>query len=350
LLTWTTGPEPLLALARPFDEDFNARGDALQLNDNHPIGDKPDIQWDGDRFTVTWDGEQPAVWLRRLDASGRPLGPSTVVPIPQGVANTPDLAVAPGGAGVVVFNAAEIPSLGEGGGMHWLQAFDEDLRLTGPTAVMSISAMTTPDAAIRSDGAVAAVWTEAYDHPQIANERYFEVHGRFYYPDGRARSFRVDDQDAAWPSRPAIAATDTRLAVSWRDKISSEGLPAGAYGRLFDADGLALGPSLPLGPPGHDGDRAVVVLSDDLAVFAWQHTHEGVPESFVRVLDPVTGAPLTEAVLVTPAGGAADERPSLDARFSPGRADLLLTWESRPLGSARSAIWARSLTVTLDPR
>ncbi len=351
VLAWTVGTVPnTLALARRFLANGTGAGDPVQLNDSFPTGDKPDIVFDGSRYTVTWDAEQPAAWLRRLDAAGQPLGPSVVVVEPEGVVNAPDVAVAADGSGVLVYNLADLPVLGEGGGMHLMQAFGTALELTGPRAVMSISAMTTPDITRTPAGDYAALWTEAYDHPTVPGERYYEVHGRLYFADGTARSFRADDLDAAWPSRPAIAAAGGRMAVSWRDKTSSRGEPAGAYGRLYDADGDALGPSLLLGPPGHDGDRCVVVLSEQLAVFVWQHTDPGTgsPEAWMRVLDPASGEPLTDAFAVTEVGNRADERPSVSARFAADGADLLLTWESRAPGEDTYSVWGRRVHLTLD--
>jgi len=350
VLTWTAGTLPnTTALARRYLADGSFGGDPFQLNDAGPAGDKPDIAFDGSRFTVTWDGSQPAAWLRRLGADGRPEGPSVRVDELEGVVHTPDVAVAPDGSGVLVYNLAELPLLGEGGGMHLMQAFDTDLRLVGPRAIMSISAMTTPDVTRTPAGDYAAVWTEAYDHPTVPDERYYEVHGRIYAADGTARSFRADDLDAAWPSRPAIAAAGDRMAVSWRDKTSSRGAASGAYGRLYDGAGDPVGPSLLLGPPGHDGDRCVVVLSERLAVFSWQHTDDGgTPEAWMRVLDPVSGAPLTDAFAVTEVGGRADERPSLSARFTDDGADLLLTWESRGPGEPDYSVWGRRVHLSIE--
>ncbi len=346
---WGTLPDTV-ALARRYAADGTPGGNPVQLNDSFPAGDKPDIVFDGSRYTVTWDGEQSAVWLRRLDATGMPTGPSVTVAEAEGVANAPDVAVAPDGSGVLVYNLADLPLLGEGGGMHLMQAFDPSLQLVGPRAVMSISAMTTPDVTRTPSGDYAAVWTESYDHPLLADERYYEVHGRIYRADGTARSFRADDLDAAWPSRPAIAAAGDRMAVSWRDKTSSRGEPSGAYGRLYDADGEAIGPSLVLGPPGHDGDRCVVVLSERLAIFAWQHTDPGTgsPESWMRVVDPRTGIALTEAQPLTDVGGRADERPSLSARFDDDGAELLVTWESRGAGDDAYSIWSRLVRVQIE--
>jgi hypothetical protein len=350
VLAWTAGTIPnTVALVRPFFADGTPRGDGVQLNDSFPAGDKPDIVWDGSRYTVAWDGEQPAIWIRRLDEDGQPLGPSVVVAQDEGTANTPDLAVAADGSGLLVWNLADLPLLGEGGGMHLMQAFDSSLSLTGPRAVMSISAMTTPDAALMPDGSYATVWTEAYDHPLIEGERYYEVHGRLYRADGTAHSFRADDLDSAWPSRPAVAAAGDRLAVSWRDKTSSRGEAAGAYGRLFEADGTPLGPSVLLGAPGHDGDRCVVALSERLALFFWQHT-DGTPESWMRVIDPRTGVAVTDAMVVTPPGDRADERPSVDAHFTDDGATVLLSWESRAAGSDVYSIWSRRVDIDIvDP-
>ena len=351
VLAWTSGTLPhTMALARRFQADGTPAGDPVQLNDRLPAGDKPDVVFDGERFTVTWDGERPAVWLRRLDPTGQPVGPSVPVEEPEGVASAPDVAVAPDGSGVLVYNLADLPLLGEGGGMHRMQAFDPSLQPVGPRLVMSISARTTPDVTRTPSGDYAAVWTEAYDHPTVVDERYYEVHGRLYRGDGTAHSFRADDLDAAWPSRPAIAAAGERIAVSWRDKTSSRGEAAGAYGRLYDADATPIGPSLLLGPPGHDGDRCVVALSERLAVFAWQHTDPGTgsPEVWMRVVDPATGAPLTDPLPVTELGARADERPSVAARFHDKGAELLVSWESRAADGDAYSIWARRVEVEIE--
>ena len=79
----------------------------------------------------------------------------------------------------------------------------------------------------------------------------------------------------------------------------------------------------------------------------WQATDAGISEAWMRVVDPRTGAPLTDAMVITPPGARFDERPSVDARADGDRVELLVTWESRAAAEADSSVWARRVVVEL---
>ncbi|MEQ1501297.1 MAG: hypothetical protein ABMB14_03660, partial [Myxococcota bacterium] len=268
LVALASGTEPdTQALAQLFDADGAPAADAVRLNALGSVGDKPDVEWDGARYLVGWtDG--PRVALAAIDADGAVDQPGSVVAQAGMRTDAVDLAVQPGGAGAAIWTEYGGAGMGPDDGRIVWRAFDATLAPDGAPKVADESSRKTADAAPLADGGFVGVWARDYDHPSIDGELVYEVWGRLYRGDGTAWTFRADDLDTAYPSRPAVAVgADGALAVSWRDKTEAEGagLGSGAYVRLFAPDATPTGPSVALGPD-HDGDRVVVGWAGPWAV------------------------------------------------------------------------------------
>lgn len=331
-VAWTAGFDPQTgAWFRIFDGAGTAISPLEQLNPSEQVGDKPDVAGHDRGFLTAWDDRASGVWLRALDVEGFVHGQELLLQDSVGfTVDAVDLAVRPDGSGIAIWTESGAEWMGPDDGRIVFRAFDEGLVPQGPPRIVETSSRKTSDAAPLADGGVVAVWARHHDHPTDPSEVYYEVHGRLYRDDGSTASFRADDLDSAWPSRPAVAVhPDTgQLAVSWRDKRSSRGAYDGAYGRLFDADGVPLGPSVALGPGG-DGNRVVTTWAGEWAVFGWEETGpDGLPGVFLAVLDGATGGLLLPRTQVSDSGGDRDGRPSIVAREIDGGQELMFVWET----------------------
>jgi hypothetical protein len=357
LVTWAVGVEPnthTLAQrfeADGFDADAVAAGDMLDLTAPGHTADKPDVEWDGARWVVGWNDSKGGVFLDEVAADGSaPHAPVQIHDVDID-ADAVDLATYPDGSGVAMWTESGADWMGPDGGRILWQRFTSTLAPDGDPKQADESSKKTSDVAALPDGGFLGVWSRDYDHPVIPGDFYYEVWGRLYRDDGTAWTFRADDLDSAWPSRPAVdVRPDGVFAVSWRDKTDAEGagLGSGAYGRLFAADATPLGPSIPLGPD-HDGDRVVVGWAGDLAIYAWQETDpDGLPGVILSAVDLGSGAVVVDRLPIHEAGGDRDERPSIAIRAVDGGWDVLVVWETYVPGSG-DGDGLRARTVHLTP-
>jgi hypothetical protein len=286
--------------------------------------------------------------MTSMDRDGLATGPSRVLYEGDLSTDAVDLAVGSDGAGIAIWTEYGPPLPSEDDGRIVWRGFDDSFGGDGPPRVADESSRKTSDAASLPDGGWAGVWARDYDHPAIVGEVVYEVWGRLYRADGTAWTFRADDLDTAWPSRPAVAVSaGGTLAVSWRDKVEAEGagLGSGAYGRLFAADATPLGPSVALGPE-RDGDRVVVEWAGDLAVFVWQESDaEGLPGVILSAVDGETGEVVVDRVWIHEPGGQRDERPSVTIRERDGLWDVLVVWEAIGAQGAGEGLRARVVTL-----
>jgi hypothetical protein len=353
LVSWTAGTEPATtALAQLFTADGVAAGGPIELTVGTD-GDKPDVEWDGARWVLGWNDTAGRVFLNAIEADGALRGDPVLLHDVDIDADAVDLAVQPDGSGIAIWTEFGASWMGEWGGRIVWRAFDAELRGVGVPKLADESSKKTSDAATLPDGGWVGVWSRDIDHPLNTGDFLYEVWARLYRGDGTVWTFRADDLDSAWPSRPAIDARDDGLlAVSWRDKTESEGagLGSGAYGRLFDAEGVPLGPSIQLGP-GHDGDRVVVAWAGELAVYAWQETDpDGLPGVILSAVDAGTQAVVVDRLVVHEPGGNRDERPSIAVRPMGDGFEVLVVWEVIAPGSgAGEGLRARIVSLTPEP-
>ncbi|MEZ4240161.1 MAG: hypothetical protein R3F59_29215 [Myxococcota bacterium] len=341
-VAFAAGQEPQAqAVVQTYTAEGVALSDVARLN-TAASGDKPDIAWDGARWIAAWTDVGGQVVLAAVSPAGVPTSGGVLL---QSDARTDavDLALQASG-GVAIWTEFGAPGMGPTDGRIAWRAFDAALAPVGPPKLADDSSRKTADAAPTPDGGWTAVWAIEYDHPTATGQVVYEVWGRQHRGDGTAWTFRADDLDTAFPSRPAVAVRDDGMfAVTWRDKLEAEGagLGSGAYVRLFDADAVPLGPSVAVGAGG-DGDRVVVDWAGDLALVVWQETDaEGVPGV---VLAGVTedGAVAVPRTWLSAPGGDRDERPSVAVRPSADGWDALVVWEALgPSGSGQGLRAAR---------
>jgi hypothetical protein len=331
---------------------YNAEGAPLselsRLNAEGATGDKPDVAWDGGRFLAAWTDVQGRVGLAAVSSDGVPAAAGSLVDSEIST-DAVDLAVQPGGGGVAIWTEFGAPGAGPTDGRIVWRAFDAALAPVGPPKLADDASRKTSDAAPTPDGGWVAVWAIEYDHPSSVGEVLYEVWGRLHRPDGTAWTFRADDLDTAYPSRPAVAvAADGRFAVTWRDKLEAEGagLGSGAYVRLFGPDGEPMGASVPVGAGG-DGDRVVVGWAGELVAVVWQESDEaGAPGVVLAGVDAGTGEVAIDRVWLSAPGDERDERPSVAIREAAGGWDAVVVWEA--LAPAGSGLGLRARRVALS--
>lgn len=349
-VAWTTGFEPVTgAWFRVFDAEGTASLAPAQLNTVRSLADKPDVVVTPGGYLTAFDDRADGIWLRALAPDGRPTGTEVQLQASTGFeVDAVDLAVQPDGSGVAIWTESGAEWMGPEDGRIVYRGFDASLTPEGPPRILETSSKKTSDASPLPDGGFVAVWARHFDHPRQDQEWIYEVHGRFYYADGTTHSFRADDLDDAWPSRPAVAVRgrDGLLAVSWRDKTSSRGDYAGAYGRVFEPDGTPVGPSIALGPGG-DGNRVVTAWAGDSAVFSWQETgDDGLGGVFLSVVDGSTSQILVDRLQVSPSGGVHDARPSIVVREIAGGHEVFVVYETlRPGGEGGDGLRLRSVRL-----
>lgn len=349
-VAWTTGFEPQTgAWFSLFGPDGSGEMAPVQLNATLGVADKPDVVHTGAGYLTAFDDRTEGIWLRAVSDAGRPPGPERQLHASTGLeVDAVDLAIHDDGSGIAIWTESGAEWMGPEDGRIVFRRFGPDLVAQGPPRVVETSSKKTSDAAPLPGGGFVAVWARHHDHPLQDQEWLYEVHGRFYYADGTTRSFRADDLDSAWPSRPAVAVSDIdqRLSVSWRDKTSSRGDYFGAYGRIFEPDGTPVGPSVELGPGG-DGNRVVTAWAGDNAVFSWEESgSDGLAAVWLSVVDGVTSEVLVDRVEVSPPGGVHDARPSIVVREIDGGHEVLVVWETvRPGSEAGDGLRLRSVRL-----
>ncbi|MEQ1569719.1 MAG: hypothetical protein ABMA64_29055, partial [Myxococcota bacterium] len=247
LVTWAAGTEPnTIVLAARCDHDGTVLDEPKELSVPGGVGDKPDVEWDGARWVIGWNDNQGRVLLNAIAPDGTVAGDPVVIHDVDIDADAVDLAVRPGG-GSAIWTEFGAEWMGEFGGRIVWKDFGADLAPSTIPKLADLSSRKTADAASTADGGWVGVWSRDIDDPLVDGDFVYEVWGRLYRGDGTLWTFRADDLDSAWPSRPAVdVADDGTIAVSWRDKTESEGagLGSGAYLRLFAPDATPLGPSL----------------------------------------------------------------------------------------------------------
>jgi hypothetical protein len=347
---------PAHPLVMAFDHDGAPFGPPVDLAAGlpNPFGEKPDIEWGGDRFVVGFENDLGNVFLRPVDATGVPLSAPVLLADstdlePTMTAEAVDLAVHPDGSGVAIWTESDAPWMDEDEGQIVWRAFDATLAADGPSRIAMQSSRKASDASTTPDGGWVGVWAIHYDHPTDPLEVYYETWGRITHADGASGTFRADDLDAAWPSRPAVAVSDTGLlSVSFRDKTASEGDSAGTFGRIFDPDGTPQGPSFELSPGG-DGDRVITAWVEDLALYSWQESDgDGLAGVWLSAVHAPTRTVLVDKLAIHDPGEASDERPSFAVRPAGDAWEVVYVWETFLPGGEPTGIRARVVTITID--
>jgi len=219
--------------ARRFDADGNPISGDLTANTHFGVD-----QFDAavgtnstGEFVVVWEQTDlfdSAIYARRYDSSGTPIGSDFQVQAPTSVTCT--------GASVAVADSGEFVVVWQLSGAIWAQRYD-DAGATLGSAFSVTQGGSTLQAALarRSDGGFVVAWNRntAGTHDILA--RSFDAAG---VPLGN--QFKVDATPAGLESRPAIAVdADGDLLVAWQAP-DDDGSGDGVFARRLDAFGTPL--------------------------------------------------------------------------------------------------------------
>jgi hypothetical protein len=238
--------------ARPFGRDGLPAGAELQANSyTTGIQSRASVGVDGaGGSVVAWrsagvagqDGDASGIFAQRLAAGGERLGSEfRVNSYTTGYQNRPDVARAPDGAFVVVWQSHDQEGPGSAYGIY-AQRYASDGSPRG--AEFRVNTYTTgnqtrPSVGIDRSGRFVVAWTEYASRPDdvtlsIRAQRY-EASGA---PAGA--EFRVNSVTAGnqyWP-QVAVAADGGRFLVAYAG--DDDGAGAGVFARRFEADGTAM--------------------------------------------------------------------------------------------------------------
>ena len=308
LLAWTVGPPegPSRVRFRLFRADGTPRTGELGVGT--PPWDQfgPRVAMKGDgRFVLVWTEHVPGhfrVLARRFDAAGKPLGaPFRLTPNLAGNQQTPDVAVAPNGDFVAVWESDHASTLQRHAPEIFARRFDAAGRPRGPEFQVNVTTrldQIVPRVEIAPDGAFVVAWlsyggeSSFYD---VMLQR-FAANGA---PQGEelaldtGETFLTSQVDLAVAMAPdgGFEVVCTDFGGDFEREVDPHAFPYGIRGQRYTADGEPVGDAVHVnGEPsgiqqGPDVARRAggfyVVwqsqASDNLGIFGRRLTADGTP-------------------------------------------------------------------------
>jgi hypothetical protein len=211
-----------------FGADGQRRGAEFQVN-THTTGIQTDPRVasdDAGNFVVVWtsvgqDGSGTGVFGRRFSRDGAAAGGEFQVhTYVTGAQNRPDVAMSPGGAFLVAFNAPDGSSIGVAA-----RRFDAAGQPLGDQFFVSpftVLGQFQPRAAVAADGAALVVW-DSFDGSQGG------ISGRRISSDGSLGNvFRVNSYTTGGQGSPSVAAAAGSFVVAWTSEYQD-----GSYSGIF---------------------------------------------------------------------------------------------------------------------
>ena len=325
------------ARAMLLDDDLNVTVVPFSVHGTG-MGGKPDVEANAFGVWVTWQNNNGGVAVRRYTEALVSLGDAAEVFTSDLEAEGPDLALTEDGTVSVVWNVDGDPTAL---GYDAYRTFDPNLEPLTEAVSLKATGRSVADAVPVGAGLVS-VGTDKATPP---DGMVATVYGVRVDSDGCQWEFRADGGGTDWPSRPAVDEGEGTLAVAWRQKTPpSDG--TGAYGRLFDESGVALGPPLELMPLPNDGNRVVVRVFEDTVLYAWEASEDGVLGVHAWLLDRQTGQARMDRIRVSDPLEVG-ERPSIDVRAVADGVEAIVTWET-PDGLGGHYLMARRVTFRPD--
>ncbi|HEV7670023.1 MAG TPA: hypothetical protein VGS22_16000 [Thermoanaerobaculia bacterium] len=238
------------------------------------------------RFFVVWGAPATTsrlaqVFGQRFDAAGRPTGPRLRFAASTHGEVTPDVAMAPDGRAVVVWQS--FTDRFDNEGFRLADVYFRRLRPDGTFAgppVLAVSEGEISRVAMRADGSFGLA-TEIYN----GEASFYDIYLSLYAADGGTlrEPFEITSglNETAAQYDPAIAAAaDGRMFVAWTDRAAdtdvpgSDGFydPVGVAGQLIAADGTLLGENLAINTfkKGVQDMASVVATPNGGFLVAWE--------------------------------------------------------------------------------
>lgn len=242
--------------ARAFDADGQPQSDDVQVNTYTTSQQQwPAVAKSGDGgFVVVWagrgsagsDGAAESIQARRFNSLGQPLAVDFQVNLSTaGAQNYPDVAAAPDGRFVVVWQSETSGGDDDQGYSIQGQLFNADGSLSGGEFQVNDHTpldQARPKAAMALDGRFMVVWESASSAQ--GDVSLSSIQGRRFDASGNALTtqFQVNEVTIGGQSQPRIAMTaDGRAAVVWRSQDAGFDEDGGISARRYAASGTPRG-------------------------------------------------------------------------------------------------------------
>lgn len=258
LLAWTQDPPtgPRRVRFRLFRADGTPRTAVLGVGT--PPWDQfgPRVAMKGDgRFVIVWTENVPGhfrVLARRFDAAGKPLGaPFRLTPTLMGNQSSPDVAVAPNGSFVAVWESDHTSESPHDAPEIFARRFDAAGRPRGPELQVNTETVIdqiSPRVAMAANGDFVVVWLSYRGEASFYDVtiQRFAANGA---PQGEEMALDTGETFTASQVHPGIAmAPDGGFEVVCTDfggdferEVDPHGFPYGIRGQRYDADGTPVG-------------------------------------------------------------------------------------------------------------
>lgn len=297
-----------LLAAVPGAAQMEADGPEFPVNTNQVARQKaPSVFFEnGGRYTVVWENDRLGVRCRRFRAVGPPLGPDFSLVLNSQLPPVP-------GEGPMVYNVqpAVVRIAGGPGGAGFLLFW------------------TREDAYLRVAPFI--------QHTDVLDRK---VYGQRFNPAGQplGEPFAVDPTANAFQSHPRAAlGQGGRVLVVWEHDAQGEASDV-VLGRLFDTDGNALGPVVPLSET--VGARPAVAAADDgRFLVVWEGPDDDDEGVFLRLLGP-DGGYLTAPAQANTSTEGPQRRAAVAAHPEGG---FLVAWNGRYESRLQARIFGRQL-------
>jgi hypothetical protein len=305
--------------ARRFGRDGAPAGAELQANSyTTGIQSRASVGVDGaGGFVVAWrsagvagqDGDASGIYAQRLAAGGERLGAEfRVNAYTTSYQNRPDVARAPDGAFVVVWQSYDQEGPGSAYGVY-AQRYAPDGSPRG--AEFRVNSYTTgnqtrPSVGIDRSGRFVVAWTE---YASRADDATLSIRAQRYEASGvpAGVEFRVNSATPGhqyWP-QVAVAADGGRFLVAYAG--DDDGAGAGVFARRFEADGTPMAPTFSVNTYTTGNQYGINAAADPAGNFVVAWNSDGQDGSSTGVYARRFGGLVPASLRVdTSSGGSSD--------------------------------------------
>jgi cyclophilin family peptidyl-prolyl cis-trans isomerase len=229
-----------------------------------------DVDADGNYFLV-WsgrgEGDRTGIFGRRFDSDGTPLGEQFLINTTRGGDQLrPDVAVAPDGSAVVVWDGV---GAGDMAGVFMQRFTSDGTRAGGETLVNTTTAASqlASSVAIDAAGNFVVTWSS-----RGQDGDGWGIFGQRFAADGtpQGNEFRINTTTTGSQHHSAVAmAEDGTYVVSW-SSLGQDGDSWGVFARVFDPDGVGgIEFRVNDNTTGHQRDSQVAMAASGEFVITW---------------------------------------------------------------------------------
>ncbi|WP_107851448.1 VCBS domain-containing protein [Oceanimonas marisflavi] len=305
VISWYSGGD---IVARRFDGDGNALGSEFQIN-REPFSTSqfnPKVQGLNDGgFVIVWatlplDGDGYGIAGQRYDVNGNRVGDVFIVNDQTlGNQSAPDLAVRADGALVVVWRDQYTGEMAQK-----IIESPADVTLAGFVNEV-IQNNQSPAITALADGGHLLVWMASHSGNPDASG--YGVYGRRFDAEGQAvdGEFLINTTTNGDQRYPSVAGLENgHVVVVWQSQ-NLDGSGNGIVGRLYDANGTAIGGEFLInqGTANEQIESSVTALAGGGFAVSWRSDHGGSADIYTRLYDDNGSATTNELLTNTTTSG-----------------------------------------------